>query len=90
MKTILLLLAKKNIWANLQRITEIFTQKMSLTSQKFRFGLGSGIRDPGSGIGEKLNPDPGSGVKKDTQHWLKPTGIEMLPTGLTCTSVHTR
>jgi hypothetical protein len=32
---------KKKIWANFQRIIELFTQKI--------VGLGSGIRDPGSG-----------------------------------------
>ncbi len=30
---------KKKIWANLQGITELFTQKLSLTSQKYRFGI---------------------------------------------------
>jgi hypothetical protein len=33
---------KKNIWANFQRIIELFTQKLSLSSQKYGFG----IRDP--------------------------------------------
>jgi hypothetical protein len=40
---------KKKIWANFQRIIELFTQ-------------GSGIRDPRSGIRKKPTPDPG--VKK--------------------------
>jgi hypothetical protein len=33
---------KKKIWANFQRIIELFTQKLSLSSQKYGFG----IRDP--------------------------------------------
>jgi hypothetical protein len=33
-KTILMLLAKKKIWANLQRITEIFTQKVVIKLSK--------------------------------------------------------
>ncbi len=32
--------------------------------------LGSGIRDPGSGMGK--NQDPGSGINiRDPQHWIK-------------------
>jgi hypothetical protein len=49
---------KKKIWANFQRIIELFTQKVSLSSQKY----GLGIRDPRSGIRKKPIPDPG--VKK--------------------------
>jgi hypothetical protein len=61
---------KKKIWANFQRIIELFTQKVSLSSQKYGFG----IRDP-----EKTYPDPGSriqGSKKhripdpNPQHWV--------------------
>jgi hypothetical protein len=56
---------KKKILANFQRIVEIFTQKLSLSSQKYGFG----IQDPGSGKnlfripdpGVKKAPDPGSG-----------------------------
>ncbi len=43
----------KKIWANFQRLIELFTQKLSLSSQKYGFG----IRDPGV----KKAPDPGSG-----------------------------
>ena len=35
---------KKKVWTNFQRIIELYTQKLSLSSQKFGFG----IRDPGS------------------------------------------
>jgi hypothetical protein len=35
-------LVKKKMWATSQRIIEFFTQKLSLSSQKYRFG----IRDP--------------------------------------------
>jgi hypothetical protein len=56
---------KKKIRANFQRIIELFTQKLSLSSQKYGFG----IRDPRSGKnlfripdpGVKKAPDPGSG-----------------------------
>jgi hypothetical protein len=37
----------KKIWANFQRIKELFTQKLSLSSQKYGFGIRD--RDPGSG-----------------------------------------
>ncbi len=54
---------KKKIWAKFQRILEVFTQKLSLSSQKYRFG----IRDPEKNLfripdpGVKKAPDPGSG-----------------------------
>jgi len=51
---------KKKILANFQRIIELFTQKLSLSSQKYGFG----IRDP-----EKNPfriPDPGSRGQKGT------------------------
>jgi hypothetical protein len=35
-------LVKKKIWANLQIIIELFTQKLASSSQKYRIG----IRDP--------------------------------------------
>jgi hypothetical protein len=58
---------KKKISANFQRTIELFTQKLSLSSKNM--GLGSGIRDPGSGKNlfripdprVKKAPDPGSG-----------------------------
>jgi hypothetical protein len=38
---------KKNIWANFQRIIELFTQKIvTMFSQIWVWDLGSGIRDP--------------------------------------------
>jgi hypothetical protein len=53
---------KKNIWANFQRIIELFTKKIVKSSQKY----GLVIRDPISGIRKNLFriPDP------DPQHWL--------------------
>jgi hypothetical protein len=61
---------KKKIWTNFQRIIELFTQKLSLSYQKYGFG----IRDPGSrknlfripDPGVKKAPDPGS--DPDLQH----------------------
>jgi hypothetical protein len=53
---------KKKIWANFQRILELFTKK--IVKKLFKYGLG--IRDPRSGIRvrKKPIPDPGSRVKK--------------------------
>jgi hypothetical protein len=48
-------LLKKKIWANFQRIIEIFMQKIVIK-------LSSRIRDPGSEIRKKPIPDP--------QHWV--------------------
>jgi hypothetical protein len=45
---------KTKIWANFQRIIELFTQKLSLYSQKYGFG----IRDPGYMGGQKGTADP--------------------------------
>jgi hypothetical protein len=61
-------LVKKKIWANLQRISELSTQKI-VTKLSTNMGLGSGIRDPGSGKktypGVKKAPDP------DPQHFFE-------------------
>jgi hypothetical protein len=48
---------KKKVWANFQRIIELFTQKLSLCSQKYGFG----IRDR-----KKPIPDPGFTGQKGT------------------------
>jgi hypothetical protein len=66
-------MVKKKIWANFQRIIELFTQKIvTKLSQIWAWDLGSGIRDPektysGSWIqGSKRHriPDP----DQDPQH----------------------
>jgi hypothetical protein len=49
---------KKKVWANFQRVKELVPKKLSLSSQKYGFG----IRDPRSWIRKKPIPDPG--VKK--------------------------
>jgi hypothetical protein len=65
---------KKKIWANFQRIVEVFTQKtFNMLSNIWVWDPGSGIRDPGSGktySGSRIQgskrhriPDP------DPQHW---------------------
>jgi hypothetical protein len=46
---------KISIWVNFERIIELFTQKLSLSSQKYGFG-----------IREKPIPDPGSRGQKGT------------------------
>ncbi len=71
---------KKKIWANFQRIIELFTQKIvNKLSKIFFWDPGSEIRDPGSGKNLFRIPDPGSRGQKgtgsripdpDPQHWL--------------------
>ncbi len=65
---------KKKIWANFQRIIELFTQKIVLSSQKYGFG----IRDPEKNLfripdpGVKKAPDPGSRIRiRNTGQYLK-------------------
>jgi hypothetical protein len=64
---------KKKIWANFQRIIELFTQKIVTKLSKIQ------IWDPGPGIRKKPIPDPGSrGSKRhripepDPQHCSRP------------------
>jgi hypothetical protein len=58
---------KIKIWANFQRIVEVFTQKMfNMLSNIWVWDLGFGIRDPRSGIRKKPIPDPGSRGQKGT------------------------
>jgi hypothetical protein len=58
---------EKNLWANIQRIIELFTQKIvTKLSKIWVWDSGFGIRDPektysGPGPGIKKAPDPGSG-----------------------------
>ncbi len=62
---------KKNIWADFQRIIELFTQKIvTKLSKIWVWDPGSGIRDPENTYSRSRIPDPG--VKKapdpDPQH----------------------
>ncbi len=63
---------EEKIWANLQRIIELLTQKLSLDSQKYGFG----IKDPRTGIRKNLFRIPGSKrhhiLDTDSQHWFIP------------------
>jgi hypothetical protein len=54
---------KKKIWANFQRIIELFTKKIV----KKLFKIWSW--DPGSGKNPSRNPDPGVKNALDPQHW---------------------
>jgi hypothetical protein len=68
---------KKKIWANFQRIIELFTKKIIKKLLKiWSWDLGSGIRDPGSGIRKKPIPDPGSRIPDPsvTKHPIPPPG----------------
>jgi hypothetical protein len=69
---------KKKIWANFQRIIELFTQKTVTKLSKVW------VWNPGSEIREKPIPDPGSRGQKrlripdpDPQHW--DPGIKKAP-----------
>jgi hypothetical protein len=66
---------KKKIWANFQRVIELFTQKIVTKLSKIR------VWDPGSGKNLFRIPDPG--VKKasdpDPQHWKKLNICECCP-----------
>jgi hypothetical protein len=54
--------AKEKIWANFQRIIELFTKKIVKKLLKiWSWDPGSKIRDPRSGIRKKPIPDPRSG-----------------------------
>ncbi len=66
-------MAKKKIWAYLERIIELFTQKIVLRSQKY--GFWSRNRDPGSG--KSIFRIPVLGVKKvpDIESRIHNTGI---------------
>jgi hypothetical protein len=52
---------KKIIWANFQRIIELFTQKLVNKSQKYGFG----IRDPRSEKNFSGSQIPDPGIKKE-------------------------
>jgi hypothetical protein len=68
---------KKKIWANFQRIIELFTKKIVKKLFKiWSWDPGSGIRDPGSGKNLFRIPDPG--VKK---HPIPDLGSATLPPG---------
>jgi hypothetical protein len=53
---------KKKIWANFQRIIELFTQKTVTKLSKVW------VCDPRSGIRKKLIPDPGSRIQGSKRH----------------------
>jgi hypothetical protein len=58
---------RKKIWANFQRILELFTPKIvSKFSKIWVWDPGSEIRDPGCWIRKKPIPDPGSRGQKGT------------------------
>ncbi len=58
---------KKKIWANFQRIIELFTKKIVKKLFKiWSWDPGSGIRDPWSGKNPFLIPNPGSRGQKGT------------------------
>ncbi len=67
-------LLKKKIWANFQRIIELFMQKIVIKLSKIWFwDPGSGIRDPGTGKNLFRIPIPDPGVKKapDPGYWIR-------------------
>jgi hypothetical protein len=69
-------LKKKKIWANFQRIIELFAQKIVTKLSKIWFwDPGSGILDPRSGIRKKPIPDPGSRGQKGTGSRIRNTVV---------------
>jgi hypothetical protein len=60
----------KKIWANFQRIIELFTQKIVISSQKDGFG----IRDPRSGIRELEKTYSGSRIQGSKRHRIPDPG----------------
>jgi hypothetical protein len=78
---------KRKIWANFQRIMELFTQKIvTKLSKIWIWDPGSGIRDPGSGKNLFRIPDPGPRGQKgtvsripdpDPQPWLTENRIHI-------------
>jgi hypothetical protein len=68
---------KKKIWANFSRFIELFTQKLSLSSQTYRFGIWdpeSGKTHPGSG---SATLDPGLRIRTKMSGFL--TLIPVFP-----------
>jgi hypothetical protein len=57
---------KKKMWANFQRIIELFTQNIVTKLPKIW------VSDPGSGIRKKPIPDPGSSGQKGTGSRIRP------------------
>ncbi len=78
------MLKKKN-WANFQRIIEVFTQKFSLSSQKY----GVGIRDPRSGIRKNLFRIPDPEVKKAPDPRSAPLANYILVVTIVLDYMHT-
>ncbi len=75
---------KKKMWANFQRIIELFTKKIVKKLLKiWSWDPGSEIRDPGSGKnlfripdpGVKKAPDPGSRIR------IRNTGLRFIRVG---------
>jgi hypothetical protein len=60
------------MWANFQRIIELFTQKIVTKLSKIWVrDPGSGIRDPGSGKNLFRIPDPGVKKAPDPGSWIR-------------------
>jgi hypothetical protein len=66
-------MVKKKIWANFQKIVEVFTQKIcNMLSNIW-------IWDPGSRIRKKPIPDPGSRGQKGTGTRIRIRNTALLP-----------
>ena len=60
---------KKKIWANFQRIVEVFTQKLfNMLSNIWVWDPRSEIRDPGSEIRDKEKTYSGSRIQVSKRH----------------------
>ncbi len=78
-------LLKKKIWANFQRIIELFMQKIVTKLSKIWFWY------PGSEIRKKPIPDPGSRIQGSKRHRIPNpgSGSATLPTSTTNALAHT-
>jgi hypothetical protein len=72
---VLFLKCRKKIWANFQRIIEVFTQNIfTMLSNIWVWDPRSKIRDRGSGKNLFWIPDPGSRGQKGTGSWIPDPG----------------
>jgi hypothetical protein len=66
---------KKKIWANFQRIIELFTKKIVKKLFKiWSWDPGSGIGDPGSEIRDPEKTHPGSRIQGSKRHRIPDPG----------------
>jgi hypothetical protein len=68
-------MVKKKIWANFQRIVEVFTQKIFNMLSIYGFG----IQDPGSEIRDPEKTYSGSRIQGSKRHRIPDPGVKKAP-----------